>query len=135
MFQEIQEIMQAITEGRTDDLLREHDECDGLCPVRAMVRDLSVSFGKYVEAGLIDWLRGVSHEPACGRDHKGDLVRWITIQDHRLPTIRVDLVDAVCERKVLIRRDAERIDLVELLAAQLCPEVRLRLAANQAALT
>jgi hypothetical protein len=57
---------------------------------------------------LIHWLRnGGTHEPRCGRDQKGDLLRWVdgvvNKQTVRLPSVRVDMLDIVCAGKIEVK--------------------------------
>jgi len=74
-------------------------------------RNLAQVFGhardrlcKDLRPTMCEWLKDTAHDPRCGFLVKGDLLRWTDKEVHgrklRLPTVRVDMVDAVKEGKV-----------------------------------
>lgn len=104
-------VLQNIVNGNVMELLDEHDDshaCESSamnCLARVLIVGVACAYQILVAYALVAWLRGATHKP----EYSTDIMHWVTFEDYRLPTVRDDMVDIVCDQAEAIAALIDRI--------------------------
>jgi len=92
-------------------LFDDHDDDDKACGecCCCVTHILAHGLREHLERAVVHWLQTATHDPACGFNVKGDLVRWVQMEGRLLPTVRSDLVASASARKVELKDGRELV--------------------------
>jgi hypothetical protein len=121
-------IFDALMGGDMDRVMREMDRSREAREKRNMqgfMEGFQNAMKSQLRPAIVHWLQnGGTHEPRCGRDKKGDLLRWIdgvtNKKKVRLPSVRADVLATVVDGKI----EVKGMELVAWLATKLDSNTR-----------